>query len=378
MAARGQRKPLRPIGDLADADGFGRAVADHIGWRQTKGQTPMTVMGARLYLGYFVGWCAERGITRPTEVTRGTIERYQKWLYAHRQPKSDRPLTFTYQHKRVSLVLALFRWLSRQNRILVNPGADIELPKMEKRLPDVLTVAEAERILAAIDVTTALGVRDRAVLETLYSTGIRRMELCALSIYDVDLEQGVVKVRQGKGHKDRVVPIGARAIAWIEKYMSDVRPGLLVGSAQEPTLFITMYGAPFSSSHVTTTARAYKLLAGVEKKGACHIFRHTAATQMLENGADTRYVQALLGHEALTTTQIYTRVAIRKLKEVHTATHPSAKLGKRVSTVAAAASANNDGGEDETTTPATSNAPMSPGRATRWLRRYRPKETERV
>src|SRR6266508_3445229 len=197
-----------------------------------------SVMGARLYLGYFVGWCAERGITRPTEVTRGTIERYQKWLYAHRQPKSDRPLTFTYQHKRVSLVLALFRWLSRQNRILVNPGADIELPKMEKRLPDVLTVAEAERILAAIDVTTALGVRDRAVLETLYSTGIRRMELCALPIYGVDLEQGVVKVRQGKGHKDRVVPIGARAIAWIEKYMSDVRPGLLVGSAQEPTLFI--------------------------------------------------------------------------------------------------------------------------------------------
>jgi integrase/recombinase XerD len=366
MAARGQRKPPRPIGDMADPQGFGRAVADHIAWRQTKGQTPMTVTVARLYVGYFVSWCAERGITRPVDVTRSMIERYQRWLYAYRQAKSDRPLTFRYQHKRVSAVLALFRWLSRANRILVNPGADIELPKMEKRLPDVLTVAEAERILAAIDVTTALGVRDRAMLETLYSTGMRRTEVCVLSIHDVDLEGGIVKVRQGKGQKDRMVPIGARAIAWIEKYLADVRPALVI-EATEPALFITMYGAPFSPSHVTTTARAYKLLAGVEKKGSCHLFRHTAATQMLENGADTRYVQALLGHEALTTTQIYTKVAIRKLKEVHTATHPSAKLGKRGG-AAAAASAD----EDEPATPP--NGPMSPGRATRWLRKYRREE----
>ena len=154
------------------------------------------------------------------------------------------------------------------------------------------------------------------------------MELCALSLHDVDLEQGIVKVRQGKGSKDRVIPIGARAVAWIEKYLAEVRPGLVVDPA-ERALFLTMFGAPFSKSHVTTAARAYKVLAGVEKKGSCHIFRHTAATQMLENGADTRYVQALLGHEALSTTQIYTKVAIRKLKEVHTATHPSARLGKR-------------------------------------------------
>jgi integrase/recombinase XerD len=345
---------------------MGRAVADHLAWRQTKGQTELTVLNARQLLGYFVAWCEERGITRPVDVARSTIERYQKWLCAYRQPKSDRPLSFTSQSKRVGLVVELFRWLSRCNRILVHPGADIELPKVEKRLPDVLTVAEAERILGVIDVTTALGVRDRAVLETLYSTGMRRMEICALGLHDVDLEGGIVKVRQGKGSKDRVIPIGARAVAWIEKYIAEVRPGL-VADPQERALFITMYGAPFSKGHVTTTARAYKLLAGVEKKGSCHIFRHTAATQMLENGADTRYVQALLGHEALQTTQIYTKVAIRKLKEVHTATHPSAKLGRRGATAAAGASADS---EDDATPPAP-HAPMSPGQATRWLRRYR-------
>jgi integrase/recombinase XerD len=164
-----------------------------------------------------------------------------------------------------------------------------------------------------------------------------------------------------------MVPIGARAIAWIEKYLAEVRPSLVVSPA-EPALFVTMFGAPLSKSHVTTAARAYKLLAGVEKKGACHIFRHTAATQMLENGADTRYVQALLGHEALQSTQIYTKVAIRKLKEVHTATHPSAKLGKRAS---AAAAVGDDDDEDRTATPAKPSGPMSPGQATRWLRRYR-------
>jgi integrase/recombinase XerD len=266
---------------------MGRAVADHLGWRQTKGQTELTVMHARQLLRYFVAWCEERGITRPVEVARTTIERYLKWLFAYRQEKNDKPLSFTSQHQRVAVVLELFRWLSRQNRILVNPGADIELPKTETRLPDVLTIAEVERILNVVDVTTALGVRDRAMLETLYSTGMRRMEICGLSLYDVDLEGGVVKIRQGKGSKDRVVPIGARAVAWIEKYVAEVRPELVV-DAKEAALFLSMYGAPFSKGHVTTAAGAYKVLAGVEKKGACHIFRHTAATQMLENGADTR------------------------------------------------------------------------------------------
>ena len=130
------------------------------------------------------------------------------------KPKSDKPLTFTSQSKRAGIVLgALFRWLSRAHRILAEPRRGHRAAEGgEAAAEHVLTVAEVERILGAVDVTTALGVRDRAILETLYSTGMRRMELCALSLYDVDLEQGIVKVRQGKGSKDRVIPIGARAV----------------------------------------------------------------------------------------------------------------------------------------------------------------------
>jgi integrase/recombinase XerD len=359
MAARGQRKPKRPIGNPADPDGMGRAVLDHLAWRQSKGHSESTLELVGRQLGYFVRWCEERGITKPVEVMRSVLERYGKWLSHYRQSKTGRPLTLVTQKDRLCLVLVLFRWLTKESRVLANPGSEVELPLVEKRLPEVLTLAEVERVLNQPDVTMALGVRDRAAIETLYSTGMRRMELCGLAVADVDLEQGIVKIRQGKGRKDRMVPLGARAAMWIGKYLEDVRPALVV-DAQEPTLFLTRYGYPFCLSHATTMIRAYKRVAGVEKKGSCHLFRHTAATQMLENGADTRYIQAMLGHEALISTQIYTKVAIRKLKEVHTATHPSAKLGKR---------GTGQGADDEPSA-APALPPCGPGEALKWLRRY--------
>ena len=368
MAARGQRKPKRSVGNPGDVEGLGRAVMDHLSWRRAKGYSETTLELGERQLRYFVNWCAERSVTKPTEVTRLLLERYGKWMHQYRQAKSGQPLMLITQRDRLGQVLNLFRWLTKQNRILVNPGTEVELPLVEKRLPEVLTLTEVERVLNQPDVTMALGVRDRAALETLYSTGMRRMELCGLSVADVDLEQGVVKIRQGKGRKDRVVPIGARAMMWIAKYLEEVRP-VLAASAQEPALFLTRYGYAFCLSHATTMIRAYKRVAGVEKKGSCHLFRHTAATQMLENGADTRYIQAMLGHEALSSTQIYTKVAIRKLKEVHTATHPSAKLGKRGSS---------EGADEEPSSPPAI-PPCGPGAALRWLRQYgTAKQSERV
>lgn len=363
MAARGQRKPKRPIGDPADPNGMGRAVLDHLAWRRSKGHSEATLDLVRRQLGYFVRWCEERDITKPVEVTRPVLERYGKWLAHYRQAKTGRPLALLTQKDRLMLVLVLFRWLAKESRILTNPGSEVELPLVEKRLPEVLTLAEVERVLNQPDVTMALGVRDRAALETLYSTGIRRMELCGLAVADVDLEQGIVKIRQGKGRKDRMVPLGARAVMWIAKYLDEVRPSLVIDE-KEPVLFLTRYGHPFCLSHATTMIRAYKRVAGVDKKGSCHLFRHTAATQMLDNGADTRFIQAMLGHEALVSTQIYTKVAIRKLKEVHTATHPSAKLGKQGTSAAV----------DDELGAAPRLPPCGPGEALKWLRRYGRKE----
>ena len=165
------------------------------------------------------------------------------------------------------------------------------------------------------------------MLETLYSTGIRRAELLALQIFDLDTSRGTLLVRQGKGKKDRVVPIGERAL-WIDKYMNEARPSF-VFAEDDCTLFLSVTGTPISALWMTAVVRQYADKSGLGKWGACHLFRHTMATLMLENGADIRFIQAMLGHAQLTTTELYTRVSIHKLKEIHSATHPSAKMQKQ-------------------------------------------------
>jgi integrase/recombinase XerD len=194
---------------------------------------------------------------------------------------------------------------------------------MEKRLPKhILTATEADRVLNQANVADPLGVRDRALLETFYSTGMRRMELASLKLYDLDLERGTVMIRLGKGKKDRMIPIGSRAMAWIDKYVIEVRPAL-VREPDDGTLFLSNLNEAFTPNRLTQLVREYVDAASLGKRGACHLFRHTMATLMLENGADIRFIQQMLGHAELSTTQIYTQVSIRKLKEIHTLTHPA-------------------------------------------------------
>ncbi len=146
-----------------------------------------------------------------------------------------------------------------------------------------------------------------------------------LSVDDVDFDRGTLTVRQGKGKKDRVVPIGERALAWIDKYLREARPGLACGGADR-TLFLTQLGESIVPEYLTHRVRRYVEAAELGKRGSCHLFRHAMATLMLEHGADVRYVQEMLGHANLGTTQIYTHVSIRRLKEIHSATHPGARL----------------------------------------------------
>jgi integrase/recombinase XerD len=176
----------------------------------------------------------------------------------------------------------------------------------------------------APDTRLPAGVRDRAILEVLYSTGIRRMELVRIGLQDLGIEQGTLFIRRGKGGKDRVVPLAARTAAWIERYLSEVRGGLTSLGAGD-VLFLTDYGEPFAKNRLGDLVKRHMARGHVTVPGACHALRHACATHMLENGADIRYIQALLGHADLSTTQIYTHVSIEKLKEVHLATHPAAK-----------------------------------------------------
>lgn len=314
MTRIAKKKP-KPVSYLA------ALMEKHLEELEVKNYSEYTVRNRRVNLGFFIDWCKDRGITEPTEVTRPILEHYQKYLFHYRK-KDGEPLSFRSQHSRLVPLRVWFRWMARQRHILHNPASELELPRLEHRLPKtVLTIHEAEQVLAQPDITDPLGLRDRALLETLYSTGMRRLELVNLKLYDLDTERGTVTIRQGKGKKDRIIPIGDRAAAWLEKYIRESRPTLVV-EPDDRTVFLSNAGEPFCLDHLSDLVRTHVDAAEIGKRGACHMFRHTMATLMLENGADIRYIQQMLGHADLKTTQIYTQVSIRQLKRIHAATHP--------------------------------------------------------
>jgi integrase/recombinase XerD len=332
--SRSRRKPQGPgdvpplPGNPSDPRGFRVLGAAFLEWEAVTGRTEYTRRAHHYRIGRFVRWALPRGLSRPEEITRPMLERYQRHLFHHRKP-DGKPMTMIAQHGNLSCLKVFFRWLTRQGYLLWNPAADLDLPRFAQHLPaDVLSVDEIERVLSAPDLARPEGIRDRAILETLYSTGMRRMELSRLAVSDISPERGIAVIREGKGKKDRVVPIGSRALAWIERYLADVRPEL-VYPPDPGHLFLRDQGEPLPIDALSRLARKYLDAAGVSKRGACHLFRHAMATLMLENGADVRFIQEILGHTSLESTQIYTHVSIRHLKEVHASTHPGAQLVRK-------------------------------------------------
>jgi integrase/recombinase XerD len=325
-----RRSKVKNIEDLVPTDpgSLGGHVLSYLQDLKIRNYSPHYIRSGRYALRYVLVWLSERGLEHPAEITPAVLERYQRWLY-HYRSESGRRLTFRTQNMRLGAVKRFFRWLVKQQVLEWSPADPLELPKIERRLPKaVLNVEEAEQVLAQPNVKTPMGIRDRAVLEVLYSTGIRRQEVVDLDVYSIDLEGGTLTVRQGKGKKDRMIPIGARAIAWVEKYLEEVRPSLAM-SPDDGGLFLTTHRRRFSPERMSLMVRQHVDAAEISKSGSCHLFRHTMATLMLEGGADTRFIQAMLGHADISTTQIYTRVAIRKLKEVYERSHPGAKLEPR-------------------------------------------------
>jgi integrase/recombinase XerD len=328
----GWRDPSRRGGNVRQADGLDRSDPHGMArWHEiyleqlaVRNYASHTIVGRRLALIAFIRWCQERDLFRPQDVTRTILESYQRWMHRHRK-KNGNPLGFTTQRGRLVAIRDYFRWLCRQNVILHNPASELEMPRNERRLPQGgMTVTQVERVLSQPDISTPLGLRDRAVLEVLYSTGIRRMEVIRLLVGDVNAERGVAFIRQGKGKKDRVVPIGERALQWVGKYLADVRPEMQTDARQQ-ALFLSGYGdAAMSPDYLSRLVADYVRRAGITR-GGCHLFRHSCATLMLENGADIRFIQQMLGHANLSTTQIYTEVSIVQLRRVYAMTHPAEK-----------------------------------------------------
>lgn len=305
-----------------------------------------TIETQGMLMRWFVEYAEARAVRGAGEVTRDLIERYQRHLYAvrvrigggrgghERETGAVRPLSIRGQHARLYAVVRFFRWAMRAGHVPHTPAEAIELPRLPRILPKpAFTAAEVERVLAVPDIATPSGLRDRAMMEVFYATGIRRGELVALSIDDLDRERGIIAVREGKGRKGRMVPISRRALAWVDRYIATVWTRFPQG-LDHRRLFISVddakrrhQGAPLATSSVTQTMGSHLVASGVEKAGACHIFRHTAATLMMENGADVRAIQDFLGHADLKTTGIYTNVSLQFLKDQHTKAHPSARSG---------------------------------------------------
>ena len=281
-----------------------------------------TIRTRSIHLRTFTRWC--RDDSNRTEITRTLLVEYQDHLLAVLKANGT-PLSISTQHSYLLSIRSWLRWMHKHGLVRRDLAAGISLPKASYRLPRVLSAADVEKVFESCSLRTRTGVRDRTILETFYSTGIRRTELLNLSLHDLDWHREFVNVRMGKGRKDRVIPIGERALAWIDRYLWEVRP-LFVDSIDDGTLFLTRTGRRLAPNHLSWLSRRLVRAAFPHVEGACHLFRHTMATLMLEGGADIRFIQQMLGHSKLTSTQIYAHVSVGALKEVHSKTHPGARL----------------------------------------------------
>ena len=266
----------------------------------------------------FLEYLKVRGIERLTEVDRTVLADYQ--LEVSLERFRGKPLHSSTQRKRLTCLRQFFRYLLRQSAVLQDPTSDLEFPRLLDQLPrDVLTKREVGRLLSAADPESLLGLRDRAMLEILYSTGIRVSEMAALNLQNLDLRNAELRVR-GKGSKERIVPLGEVVREYLGRYLSASRPYL--ASTEEPALFVSHRGKRFHYTNISFLVRSYGRKAGIRKRVSPHGLRHTCATHLLQGRADIRHIQRILGHASIATTQRYTRVEIADLKKVLKRCHP--------------------------------------------------------
>ena len=283
---------------------------------------PGTINSYAGRLNRFFAFMAKRGLGDLRAVTRGDIRDYQSELTA---------ATWTVHttHSHLRAVRRLYELLEDQGKILLNPAAGIRMPKLERNLPrNIMTRVEVRQLLNEPDTSRPVGIRDRTMLEVFYSTGLRVAELCHLTVHDVDLQNGYLRINCGKGCKDRVVPLGKKARAYLSEYLRHVRGSFTRQRRDERALFVAEFrksGNGLTTTRVNQIVRAYARKAGIKTRVSPHVFRHTCATHLLEGGADISQVQRLLGHVMINTTQVYTRAAQPEVKKTHRATHPREK-----------------------------------------------------
>ena len=272
-----------------------------------------TLDSYRRDLSQFAEWLRKNARKDLVDADHGDIQSYLGYRFAQKTRASSAA-------RLLSSLKRFFRYALRNGKVAADPTLKIEAPTLPRGLPKSITETDVESLLAAPDVHTPRGLRDRAMLEMLYASGLRVSELVTLKAVQVSQDMGVVRV-MGKGSKERLVPIGEEALAWLTRYLAEARPALLSGRASD-ALFVTSRAGAMTRQAFWHLIKRYAARAALAKSVSPHTLRHAFATHLLNHGADLRVVQLLLGHSDISTTQIYTHVARERLKQLHAKHHP--------------------------------------------------------
>jgi integrase/recombinase XerD len=292
-------------------------IAEFKNQLKARGYAESTVLWYGVSLDQFKRYLDDKGIRDIRQVNHPMILDYQEHLMTL-------PLAMETKAVRIRAVKRLFEGLAEAHKLLINPTEGIvETSRRNRKIGTVLTLDEVKKLLAQPNLAKPTHIRDRAIMETFYSTGIRLNELISLEVYDVDLKEKIIFIRKGKGNKQRVVPMGKHAAGYIREYIEKARPRHARKNPRERRLFLTDSGRPLTKLNVEQFIRKYRIEAGIKKPASPHALRRTCATHLLQQGADIRYVQELLGHKDLRTTQQYTKVMPLEVKKVHDNAHPN-------------------------------------------------------
>jgi integrase/recombinase XerD len=297
------------------------AIRRYLNAQLADGRSLHTIKGGKSVLKQLATFLATLGIDDVAQFDGAAITRYREEL-AWRPTSKGTPLSVRSQLEQLGHISAFSRYLVAQGWLLLDPSANMTRPRKPSRLPrDIMEPGEVDRVMAQPDTRTARGFRDRVILEVLYSSALRREEVANLFTTDVDVDAGYVFVREGKGGKDRVVPLGQNACDYVRAYLVGVRREW-IGADRDPHLFLNRFGKGMTPNAVWRVVSVAAKKADLEKGVSTHTFRHSCATHMVRNGAPIRQLQEMLGHASLETTQLYARVTINDLHAMHKRFHP--------------------------------------------------------
>ena len=295
-------------------------IAEYKNHLRVAGYAAATIDGYRKGLDRFSGYLAGLGVTDLRTVTHQMIVAYQETVMAESTAMETKAL-------KLRPVKRLFEHLTATHKLLINPAEGIvETCRKNREIGVVLTAEEVKKLMEQPNLSLKTGIRDRAIMEVLYATAIRLDELLHLEVYHADFKDKVLYIRKAKGNKQRVVPLGKTAAAWLREYLEKIRPHYARKNVRQRRLFLLNTGCALTPAAIRTSLRNYRIKAAIKKPVSPHTFRRTCATHLLQAGADIRYIQKLLGHRHLSTTQTYTKIMPMEVKKTHDRTHPGAQI----------------------------------------------------